>query len=172
MGDRSRIRTAFERNRKALSLRPGIGRNTARTRVRVADGLTCVVEEGPWTLTVDMGEKHGGEGRGPNPGTLGRGALGSCLAIGYAMWFAFRDVPLDGLEIEIEADYDSGAMYGVSDVPPGYSEIRYNVAVESPAPEAEVLRVLDEADAHSPYRDVFSRAQRLVRHVRVVAPQR
>ena len=70
-----------------------------------------------------------------------------------------------GLEIELQADYDDGAIYGIGAALPGYSEVRYVVTVESSAPEADVLRVLDEGDAHSPYLDVFRRAQKCTRDV-------
>jgi uncharacterized OsmC-like protein len=162
-----RIRTAFERNAKALSLRGSLGRGTAVTRVRVREGCTCEVTEGPWAFTVDMGEKSGGNNAGPNPGVLGRAALGSCLAIGYMMWAAKRGVAIDALEVEIQADYDSRGYHGVGEVAPGYEEIRYLVRVESGAPEAEVLGMLDEADAHSDYLAVFARPQKLRREVQI-----
>lgn len=161
------IRTAFERNAKALGLKASIGQGTAVTKVRVREGLTCEVEEGPWKFTVDMGEKSGGNNAGPNPGVLGRAALGSCLAIGYMMWAARHGLPIRSLEVEIQADYDSRGYHGVGDVVPGYKEIRYVVRVESNAPEADVLRVLDEADAHSDYLTVFARPQKLRREVRL-----
>lgn len=171
--DQERIRSAMERNARALSLRPSVGQGTAVTRVRLLDGLTCEVEDGPWSLTVDMAEKSGGRNRGPNPGVLGRGALGSCLAVGYAMWAARRGVSLRSLEVEVHADYDARGELGVSDdVPPGYSRIRCVVTVESDAPEEEVLRVLDEAERYSPYWDVFSEARELEREVRFGAPDR
>ncbi|HVS03145.1 MAG TPA: OsmC family protein [Thermoanaerobaculia bacterium] len=165
-----RIRVAFERNQKALRLRPGVGRGTATTRVRVTEGLICDVEEGPWRLTVDMGDKHGGTGAGPNPGVLGRAALGSCLAIGYQTWAAHLGVPIEALEVEVQADYDGGGTYATADVPAGYLQVRCAVTVTSPAPDAEVMRVLDEADAHSSYRDVFARAHDVRREVRLRRP--
>jgi uncharacterized OsmC-like protein len=161
-----RIRTTFERNAKALTLRPAFGQGTAVTRVRVAQGLTCEIEEGPWKLTADMTEKSGGTNAGPNPGILGRAALGSCLAIGYVMWAARLGVPLLFLEIEVQTDYDSRGIYGVDGVPPGYREIRYIVHIESNAPESEILRVLDAADAHSDFLHVFREPQTVRREVR------
>src|SRR5262249_53768554 len=103
----------------------------------------------------------------PTPGVLGRAALGSCLAIGYMMRAAAFGVPIASLEVEVQADYDAGALYGVGEAPPGYTEIRYIVTVESNASEEALRRGLDEADAHSPYLDVFRRAQKCVRDVRI-----
>lgn len=162
-----RIRDRFERNARAVSLRPGVGQGTAVTRARLRDGLTCEIEEGRWKLVADMSPKSGGDDRGPNPGILGRGALGSCLVIGYAMWAARLGVPIEALEVEVQADYDTRAEYGVDDVPPGYLQIRYVVRVESDAPEEEILRVLDTADAHSSYLAVFGQPQDLRREVEI-----
>jgi hypothetical protein len=78
------------------------------------------------------------------------------------------DVPIRSIEVEVEADYDDGALFGVADEPAGYSAVRYLVTVETDAPEDDVLRMLDDADAHSPYLDVFRRAQRCERRVAIV----
>jgi uncharacterized OsmC-like protein len=154
-----------------VTLKPSLGQNTARTLVRLRPGLECEVTEGPWTLTVAMSEKSGGTNAGPNPGVLGRGALGSCLALGYAMWAARLGIALDSLEVQVEADYDSRGELGVSDdVPPGYTQVRYVVTVASPATDAEIRNLLDTADRYSPYRDVFARAHDVRRDLRIVRP--
>ena len=164
------IRTILERNVRAVTLRPTVGQNTARTHVRLKPGLECEVTEGAWRLTIAMSEKSGGTNAGPNPGVLGRGALGSCLALGYAMWAIRLGVPIDALDVEVEADYDSRGELGISDdVPPGYTQVRYTVVVSSPAPEEDVRRMLDTADRCSPYRDVFARAHDVRREVRLTS---
>jgi uncharacterized OsmC-like protein len=167
MTDTDRIRTFIDRSIKALTLRPARGLHTAVSKVRVVDGLACEIEEGRWKLTADLSEKSAGSGKGPDPGVFARAALGSCLAMGYVMWGAYRGVPLASVEVEVEADFDAGAQYGLGDSPPGYSEVRYSVSIESPAPEAHVMRIVEEAEANSPYFDVFTREQRLVRSVRL-----
>lgn len=165
------IRTAFERCVKALTLKPSLGHATGISRTRITQGLACEVEEGPWKLVADMPKMAGGAASGPTPGVYGRAALGSCLAIGYMLYAARLGVEITSLEVEIQADYDDGAMFGVNEGAPGYSEVRYAVTVESPAPEADVQRVIDEGDRHSPYLDVFSRAQACRRTLRVIAPR-
>jgi uncharacterized OsmC-like protein len=165
-----RIREAFERNRRALELRPGLGQGTAVTRIRVREGVTCDITEGPWTLVADMSEKSGGTNLGPNPGIFGRTALGTCLAINYTLWAAHLEFPLAGLAVEVHADYDARGYYDVDDVEPGYVAVRYIVAVETSATEEEVMRFLDEADRHCDYLAVFQRPQDVRRDVRITAP--
>ena len=151
----NRIGTAFERNAAVLSRRPDVGVRTAVTSVRVVDGLTCEIEEGPWRMTVDMAEKHGGADSGPSPGILGRGALGSCMAISYMMWASRRGIPIDELEVEIRADYDAGTEFGTRQGRPAYPLVRCIVRIQTPALETDVRNLLDEADAHSGYVDLF-----------------
>lgn len=171
MARTDRIKDTFERNGRALAMRPSVGLGTARTTITMRDGLTCDVEDGAWTLRVDMSQKSGGDGRAPDPGVYGRTALGSCLAIGYTLWAAKRGITFSKLAIEVQADYNSGAFHGVADEPAGYRQMRYIVTVESNAPKADVLAVLDEADAHSPYRDNFTRAVEVTRAVTFI-PQK
>jgi uncharacterized OsmC-like protein len=161
------IKRAFETVAGALAANPALGRGTGKTTARVRTGLVCEIEAGPWRFVADMPGTCGGTESAPTPGVYGRAALGSCLAIGYAMRAAKRGVALSCIEVEVQADYDDGALFGVTDTPPGYSEIRCLVTVTTDAPEADVLRVLDEADAHSPYLDVFRRAQSCKRQVRI-----
>jgi uncharacterized OsmC-like protein len=163
-----KIKTAFERSAKAISLRPAIGRGTGISKTTVRNGLTCEIEEGGWHFKADMPEQAGGSGEGPTPGVYGRAALGSCLAMGYMMRAAYFNVPIDSLQVEVHADYDDGALFGVNNVFPGYQQVRYVVIVESDAPEKDIRRVIDEADRHSPYLDVFSRAQDCRREIKLV----
>ena len=165
---RARIRTAYERSVKALTLRPAMGQGTAVTTVRVRSGMTCDIEDGRWKLVADVSEKSGGDAAGPDPGVYGRTALGTCLAMSYAKWAVVREVALDGIEVEVQADYDARGEYGIGDVPPGYLEVRYVVKVESAAPEADIMAVLDEADRYTPWLDVFARPQRIRREVRIM----
>lgn len=163
------IKTAIERNVKAVSLRPSVGQGTAVTRVRLRDGLTCDISEGPWSLVAGMTEKYGGTNAGPNPGVLGRAALGSCLALGYGMWAARLGVPITSLDVEIQADYDVRGELGVDEaVRPGYTAMRYIVTVSSPAAEADVRRVIDTADRYSSWRDDIANPVPLARELRIL----
>ena len=173
MTDVERIKNAHERSLKAVGLRPEIGRGTAVTKVRVRDGLTCDIEDGAWKLVADEGKGDGGNGEGPDPGVFGRAALGSCLAIGYMTLAAVRGVPIAALEVVVEADYDASGMLGLNDgTPPGWTAVRYTVLVESAAPEADVLAVLDEADRYSSILYCFTNPLPVTRDVKISAPAR
>ncbi len=151
-----------------LALKPTRGHLTGVTKARIVDGLSCEIEDGSWKLAADMPLKAGGDETAPTPGTLGRGALASCIAISISMWAARMGVPVDALEVEVQADFDVRGELGVDeDVPPGYQEIRYLVSIDSPASEDAVAELLETAERHSPYVDVFARAQTLSRVLRL-----
>jgi uncharacterized OsmC-like protein len=167
------IASALERNVRAVTLRPSVGQGTAVTKVRLREGLACDIQDGPWTLAAGMTEKYGGTNEAPNPGVLGRAALGSCLVIGYAMWAARLGVPIDSLEIEVQADYDVRGELGANDdVRPGYTAMRYIVTVSSPASAEEIDRWLDTADRYSSWRDNIANAVPLVCERRVTTTVR
>lgn len=166
-----KIKAAFERNERALTLRGSIGRGTARTTVRLGEDLACEAQDGAWNLTVGLPEKLGGNGAAPDPGVFGRTALGSCLAVAYARWAAKRDVPIRSLEVEVQADYDAASEYGIGDSPPGYTQVRYTVTVESDASDNEIVALLDEAETCCPWLDIFLRPIEMRREVRALHPQ-
>ena len=166
-----KIRSAVERSIKALTLKPSIGLGTGKSTTRIKNGLTCEIQEGNWKFFADMPESVGGNAQGPTPGVYGRAALGSCLAIGYMMKAATMNIPITMLEVEVQADYDDGALLGTSNVAPGYLEVRYTITIESDAAEEDILKMLDDADRHSPYLDVFSNPQNCKREVHIISPK-
>lgn len=171
MSETEKIKTALERSIKALTLKPSLGLGTGKSKTRVKNGLTCEILEGNWKFVTDMPESVGGNAEGPTPGVLGRAALGSCLAIGYMMKASLLNIPITNLEVEVQADYDDGALLGTSNVAPGYLEVRYTITIESDASEEDILRMIEDADQHSPYLDVFSRGQTCKREVHIVSPK-
>lgn len=164
------IKQKFERNQKALQLKPSLGLGTAISKTKIS-GLTCESTEGPWSFTTDMPEQMAGTAAGPTPGVLGRAALGSCLAMGYMLWASKMEIEINSLEVEVQTDYDDGALLDTSTAFPGYFLVRYVVHIESTASEATIKQLLDKADAHSPYLDVFSRGQNCVRQTKIITPK-
>ena len=142
------IRKAFERCARSLSLRP-CGPSTIVSRTRIRDGLTCEIKEGSWQITADLPVQLGGNGSAPTPGVFGRAALGSSLAVRYMLRAARLHVPITALEVEVQADWDNGALLGPRWTPPADQDVRYIVTIKSTAPEHEVRRVVDEDEVHS-----------------------
>ena len=168
MTDVARIKRAVERNTKAVTLRPAAGRWTSITRAAIVDGCRCKITDGSWEFIADLPESEGGEDRGPTPGTYGRGALASCLAMGIVLKAAEKDIPLEAVSVEVQADGDARGYLGLDDdIPPGYTQIRVIVDVRSFAEKESVRELVKIAERYSPLVDVFRRANDLIVDVRV-----
>ncbi|MDO8615804.1 MAG: OsmC family protein [Dehalococcoidia bacterium] len=173
MSEDKNLKTIQERNARTLRLRPSVGQGTATTTVRVRSGVTCDIEDGAWKLVADETPGDGGAGLGPDPGVLVRAGLGSCLAMGYVLWAARLEIPLDSVEVVVEADYDARGMYGVDDsVPPGWTAVRYTAHISSPAGEERVRQLVATADAHSPVLDDLRRAVPVRGELKISEPVR
>ncbi len=168
MSDTKTLKESHERVKKLLTIKPEKGQYSTTTKVRVRDGTTCDVEHKHWTFTADVGKSEGGNDAGPGPSVLQRGALGSCLAIGYAKWAAALDVPVDGIEVDVEADVDARGSYGLDGVEPGYKGLRYKVFIDSPASEEEIMNVIEQADRHSPLLADFLKPVKVEREVNIM----
>lgn len=171
MSDPQTIKEAFERNRKAVELRPSLGQSTALTKVRVHNGTTCEIESGSKKLVCDIGKTEGGNDAGPGPGILERAALGSCLAMGYSQRAAVLGIPVDKIEVDVESEFDARGMLYIDDRPPGFEALRYKVYIESPASEEEIMRIIDDTDQHSPVLDDFKRPIPVEREVEIISSQ-
>jgi len=90
--------------------------------------------------------------------------------MGYVTWAAYLGVPIETVEIEMHADFDARGQHGADGIPPGFSEIRYHVRIESSAAEDDVRRVVEQADRTSMVGDVFRRAHTLIGHLTVAPP--
>lgn len=172
MPDTKKLKAAHKRVKKLLTIKPEKGQYTTTTKVRVRDGTTCNIEHKHWTFTADVGIEEGGNDAGPSPGVLQRGALGSCLAIGYVKWAAVLDVPINGIEVEVEADVDARGTYGIDGVKPGYKGLRYRVYIDSTASEEEIMRVVEEADKYSPLLADLTNPVKVERDIRLVQPDK
>ena len=160
----STIATAIERLEAAVDRRSDFGAGTSRSVTTSTDGLRCTTQEGPWSTDTDLPRALGGSGSAATPSVLLRAALGSCMAMSYRLRAAKHGVELTSIRITVEADSElSGMLSCDAPAPAGFTEIRYDVEIESPATPDEVNRVIDEGDRLSPLLDVFTRANTMRR---------
>ncbi len=164
------IKEVFERNRKLFSLKPEKGRTTSHSVSRITSGLSCEVKEGPWKFTVDLPEGAGGNNTGPTPGVLGRAAFGSCLAITCRLYAETRDLSIDHISVEVEADYDDAVMFGCSDERAGYTELRYTVQITSNESPDTIEKLISDAEKAGAYLDIFSNSVPCKRTINITKP--
>src|SRR5450432_3715486 len=166
----SEIKELFDRKATAMARRPAFAHGIGQARIRMNDGMVCDVEHGDRTFRVDQPPSEGGGGAGPHPGQLMRASLGACLAMGYRLWGARLDVPIDSVEIDMICDTDARGQMGLAcDVAIGWQQMRFLVTIVSAASEAEVRRVVETADRLSPMLANISPAVRRI-HVLTVVP--
>jgi len=157
MTSTERIKNAYERYAAIIADRPSAAMGTQTVKAVARDGLTIDVAAGDFRITVDEPEEVGGSGEGASPGDHCLAAVSACLAMAYVQHAARLGIPLANLSVEVEGDYDVRRTFGFDGPPPGFSEIRYAVTVETSADEADVLRMLDQAETGDFMLDVLNK---------------
>jgi uncharacterized OsmC-like protein len=146
----AQLRDLYALKARAIARRPGFARGSGHARVCLGPGLHCEVESPRHALVVDALPEDGGEGRGPDPGDLMTASLGASLAMGYRLWSARLDIPIEGAEIDVSCEYDLRGQLGSGEGPVGWQRLVIAVLVVSPAPEAALRALIEHADRHCP----------------------
>jgi len=110
-----------------------------------------------FTVTVDEPAFMGGVDNAPAPPEMLLSALAGCVTVGIATNAAMFGVPIDAIDIDLEADIDVRGMLGHDkSVRNGITDIRYTVTIQSPASEEQVRRVKETIDRKSVIRDTLA----------------
>lgn len=145
------LKDLYRRKAEALRKRPALARASGHASVRLNAPVTCRVEHEDRVQDVDLPPDEGGTASGPHPGQLMRASLGACLAMGYGLWAARLDVPVEAVSVDVTCDYDSRGQMGLDpSVAVGWQRICFDVTITSAAAEDEVRRVVETADRLSP----------------------
>jgi uncharacterized OsmC-like protein len=92
----------------------------------------------------------GGDDTAPNPVEQLLGALGNCLAVGYAANATAAGIELKSLRIELEGDLDLHTFLGLADGHAGYESIAARVEIESDAPSDQIVELHQKVVSTSP----------------------
>jgi putative redox protein len=174
MATDEQIRTALERTRRAIELRPGIALGTMTTSTRLEEGLRCVSRNGDWSFEIDEPSSVGGDNSAPSPGVYGLGALTGCVAMAIKNEAVLSYVSVTSVEVDVEADYDDRGMYhmdGVNGVKPGFQEFRLSIDVESSAPDEKIREIVENALKTDTWFNVFTHKQKVSTDITVTLPQ-
>ncbi len=99
----------------------------------------------------------GGTDTAANPVEQLLGALGNCLAVGYAANAAAAGIRLDDLRIELEGDLDLHTFLGLADGNAGYESIRATVHIDADADDAAIAELHGKVVGTSPVGHTLSR---------------
>jgi uncharacterized OsmC-like protein len=162
---------AFKELDRKIRENPALGKRTIKLRSTWRRGTKAVVEVGEhynqgsqvtprtrrFVIMMDAPAGLGGVDSGPAAVEVALVALAGCLTSGVAANAALFDVPIDGLDIDLEGDIDLRGMLGHDkSVRSGFSDIRYTVTVQSPASEDKVRRCKETIDRKSPVGDTLA----------------
>ena len=101
-------------------------------------------------IATDEPEGLGGGDTAPNPVEQLLGALGSCLAIGYAANATAAGIRIDDLRVEVEGDLNLKSFLGLDPGHAGYDTLRATVHIESDADDAALAALHDTVVRTSP----------------------
>ncbi|KNX36073.1 OsmC family protein [Luteipulveratus halotolerans] len=100
----------------------------------------------------------GGGDTAPNPVEQLLGALGNCLAVGYAANATVAGIRLDGVKIDLKGDLDLHVFLGLAEGHAGFRSITAVVTLESDAPRADLEALHAKVEASSPVGHTLSTA--------------
>lgn len=155
----------------AVRANPDMGKITVKLTSSWHRGTKVMVTVGPmhtlgnnlfprtrrFFITTDDPEPLGGVDGAPTPVETLLAALAGCVTSATATNAAIFGVPIDALDIDMEADLDVRGLFGHDkSVRNGFSDIRYTVTIQSPAPEDKVRRCKETIDRKSAVRDTLA----------------
>jgi uncharacterized OsmC-like protein len=150
---------------------PALARATVKVKSAWHRGTKTIVEVGTieasgrslfprtrkFVVMTDDPDVLGGVDSAPTPAETLVAALAGCVTSGIATNAGLFDVPLDRIDIDMEADIDFRGLLGHDkSVRNGFSDIRYTVSIQSPASEEKVRKCKETIDRKSPVRDTIA----------------
>lgn len=111
---------------------------TFTATAHLQQGVQVKVKSRNFEVTIDEPKDLGGTDTGMNPVELVLCALGACQAIVARFYAGKFGVDFKDFRVELEGDLDTDGFMGKSDVRKGYSEIRYNIHIDTEEPREKI----------------------------------
>jgi uncharacterized OsmC-like protein len=159
------MRDKQERVISVFRKKPGAAFSTVTATGRITDGLACTIRQGDHEAVTDMSSMLGGDENGPTPGFFIRAGLIGCVAIGIKMTAIREGIRIDALDVDVEMDFDDGAMFGLGSNTAAPLATRLMIKIESPAPSPELESMVARALAADPYFLALRDAQKVTAEV-------
>jgi uncharacterized OsmC-like protein len=155
-------RQAIEQRRlHAETTNPGPNTLRASTRAEGRSGVRRIRIR-DFQILSDSGPDFAGYDFGPSSPELQLGVLSSCLTHIFLIQAAQSNVPLDALEVEIQAQMDPRAgKPGFEQVPIYPHNITYTVSLSSPAPDAEIAALHQAVERACPILNLLINPQQI-----------
>ncbi len=108
--------------------------------------------------TSDEPAALGGTDTGPNPVEQVLGALGNCLAVGYAANATAAGITIHDMSIAVDGDLDLHTFLGLKQGNAGYDNISVKVKIDSDASPEALAALHEKVVGTSPVGHTLSRA--------------
>lgn len=133
-----------------------MAKTTFKTTAHLESGTKVKVKSRGFEVTIDEPKDLGGTNEGMNPVELVLGALGACQAIVASIFAKQHDISFNDFWVELEGDLDPDGFMGKSDVRKGYSEIRYNIHIDTDEPIEKVEKFIKFIEETCPVGDTLA----------------
>ncbi len=155
----------------AIRQNPGLEKLVVKAKSTWCRGTTTQVTLSEWyaggnrmttpgrrfTITVDEPAALGGGDHAPFPIEVVLAALAGCVTNATVTNAGLFNVPIDGVEMELEAQMDArGIMGHDKSVRNGITDIDYTITIQSPASEDKVRKCKETIDRKSAVRDTLA----------------
>ncbi|EIV92447.1 OsmC family protein [Frankia sp. QA3] len=127
-----------------------------------AEGRTGVrrIRIGDFQIISDSVPELAGHSLGPSSPQIQLGVLGSCLTHTFLIQAALREVPLDSIDIDVSATFDSrGGQPDHPDVPVYPQNLEYTVRLSSPATDEQIADLYREVERTCPILNLLIQPQ-------------
>lgn len=142
-----------------ISKEPHIADTTWRADVKWKGGFRSESKVRDFDPSAsDEPDQLGGTNTGPNPVEQLLGALGNCLAVGYAANATAAGITINDMEIEVEGNLDLHTFLGLKDGNAGFSDITVNVKLDSDGSDEALKALHEKVTATSPVGHTLGRS--------------
>lgn len=136
---------------------------TIRTAATCGEDFKVEVKAGRHLFYVDQPEIAGGKDAGPSPLEYFQAALAGCLATTARIVAKQENIPLYGLGIVIEGDFDAGRLLGKGDENrAGFTEMRVVLEIDAALNAEEKADFVEVVRRRCPMTDNISQATPLI----------
>jgi uncharacterized OsmC-like protein len=144
---------------EGIRRQPDLARTHWKSSVRWQGGFRSEAQSrGLPQVPSDEPVALGGGDTAPNPVEQLLGALGNCLAVGYAANATVAGIRIDSLELELEGNIDLHTFLGLSDGNAGFEGIAVKVRLHSDATPDALAELHRKVVRTSPVGHTLSRA--------------
>ncbi|MCV6593965.1 MAG: OsmC family protein [Silicimonas sp.] len=169
MTESQSAKDAIQRVIEVFRKRPEAAKSTAAGRCRLEEGLACAYVQDGETANMDMPQVMGGDEAAPTPGFYARAGLAGCVAIGIKQTAILEGLTLESVTVEVETDFDNGAMYGLGEASAAPLETRLAIGIESAEAPGALTALVDKALSRDPWFLALRGAQSVKTETKITA---